>query len=155
MQAIFQHHSAQAQTKNSIGEILKIQFSSFLDGTSSFDDQFADITNHILVSGKKDSRIDLFVNLISAYLVSFRDPIPAALIEQYKLTDEQQQQFHEYRSTFTTDFIKYIIECTKATNKTIRNRSIQVISEIMQLLNEECELRFGKEAFLFVHRLSL
>ena len=142
MHSIFQHHSSTTQTKNSVSDLIKLQLERYLERDPSFGDEFTDAVNHILVFTKKDARIEVLEKLVAAFIVSFREPIPAQLIEKYKMSQKQQNTFTEYRTTFSTEFTQYLLKCTKATNKCVRHRAVQMISEVMTLLNEESEFRF-------------
>lgn len=142
MQTIFQHHATTAQTKNALKDLTKIQYSSFHKKDTIFEEQFFDCTNHILICSKKDNRVDVLVKLVASFLVSFREDPESLIGNSHKLDTKQKEKFNDFRFTFSEDFIKYIVECTKAKEKTIRQRAIEILGEIMQQLSDECELSY-------------
>ena len=147
MQSIFQNHTSATQTKHSIHELIKIQLKSYLQHDDDFDNQFCDAANHIFVCGKKDPRVDQLVKLVVSFLLSFRDPLPRDLIDNKKYSTFSPEDFHEYQFKFSEDFVRYILECSRAGESIIRQRSTQMIGELMQQCSEEYEFRF--DCFLF------
>ena len=142
MRSIFQHHSSTAQTKNAVNDITQIQCEQYFQDISVFENDFSDAVNHILPSGKKDTRIDVLVKLVASFLVSFRDQIPPAVIDSLKLSKAQIEAFNEYRANFSEDFTRYILKCSTVSDKVVRQRATEIIGEIMQQLSDDCEFRF-------------
>ncbi|KAH7825332.1 putative Condensin complex subunit 3 [Monocercomonoides exilis] len=137
--SIFESHTSTAQTKNSLSNLNKLFQNAFLKKDSSFHTNFIECINHVLAVGPNDAHADALIKLVAAFCSTSKVQIAPQQISSPKRHGEAQALLAQYQIDFAESFLHYLVKCASVNDRNVRLRSLQLIGELLQKLNEDSE----------------